>query len=170
MYILAWKGCLTQAVNIRYRSIILSIYSHRMNIHICIILCIMLWIGKTHQRDEHSHIYQNSNRQNQIRRSVFSHNNQLSLAQSIPASLDYDQSDLIKHIRFRKDLSSIFCQSDDDCKHISPMHVCLYLPSISKSLCLRKPVKSAGATTQYNQMMIYFLVLLTHILIFKLIS
>lgn len=123
-----------------------------MSTRICIIVCIIFGIGQTEK---------------QMRRSVFPDNHQFLLRSSSSASLDSDGPDLIKHVRFMKDLSSIFCQSNDDCKHISSLHVCLHLPPISKSLCLRKSTENVGVTLQCDQMVVYFFVLLTYILIFK---
>ena len=130
-----------------------------MDLSTCLLLCMILWFSRSYGNDEDGKLDWNSNHQSQMRRSVFSNDDRSLTGQFISRIFPSARSNLNEHHRLTKDLSRFFCQLDDDCKRISSAHVCVYIPPISKGLCLQKIIKSTGTTAGCNQTLIFFLLI-----------
>jgi hypothetical protein len=126
-----------------------------MNFITCIIFCLILWFNGSHSSNEHLKSYRNSDRHFRMHRNVISNDVVSSAVQPISTSFNTVAMGLLRSIRITRGLSSIFCNSTNDCKHISPTDVCVYYTPISVSLCLPQPVNDAAISMAYSKIMIY---------------
>ena len=128
-----------------------------------LIFCLILWSYEIHGKTEHLKLHRKLARHHQIQRNVIS-NDILSLSDDNTELMSPDP------VRIARDLSSIYCKTDSDCKRFSANSVCMYYTPLSISFCLQNPDSSNTATSMTYSMymisaLIVFSLFLRHTLI-----